>query len=89
MDEYFFKNADSDEILFIHKGSGCCKSMYGTVDFKYGDYVVIPRGTVYKLEFETKSSMLRYFGYKNVRTKVKINEMYNYGYLKGFTIYIL
>jgi homogentisate 1,2-dioxygenase len=53
MVEYFFKNADSDEMLFIHKGSGCCKTMYGTVDFEYGDYVIIPRGTVYKLEFDT------------------------------------
>lgn len=53
MEDYFFKNADSDEMLFIHKGSGRCKTMYGTVDFEYGDYVIIPRGTVYKLEFDT------------------------------------
>ena len=49
MQDYFFKNADSDEMLFIHKGSGRCKTMYGTVDFEYGDYVIIPRGTVYNL----------------------------------------
>ncbi len=60
MDDYFFKNADSDEILFIHKGSGSCKSMYGTVDFEYGDYVVIPRGTVYKLEFETDDNKIMF-----------------------------
>ena len=40
MDDYFFKNADSDEMLFIHKGSGRCKTMYGTVDFEYGDYAI-------------------------------------------------
>jgi homogentisate 1,2-dioxygenase len=49
MEDYFYKNADSDEMLFIHKGSGRCKTMYGTVDFEYGDYVIIPRGVVYKL----------------------------------------
>jgi homogentisate 1,2-dioxygenase len=52
MTSYFYKNADADELLFIHKGSGRCKSMYGTLDFKYGDYVIIPRGTIYRLEFD-------------------------------------
>ena len=33
MNDYFFKNSDADEMLFIHKGSGRCKTMYGTVDF--------------------------------------------------------
>lgn len=51
MEDYFFKNADADELLFIHKGSGIMKSMYGSVDFEYGDYIVIPRGTVYQLKF--------------------------------------
>lgn len=69
MNDYFFKNADSDEILFIHKGSGCCKTMYGTVDFEYGDYVVIPRGTVYKLEFETKENKIMFIeSHSPVRT---------------------
>ena len=60
MKEYFFKNADSDEMLFIHKGSGRCKTMYGTVDFEYGDYVIIPRGTVYQLEFDTSDNKIMF-----------------------------
>lgn len=58
MQDYFFKNADSDEILFIHKGEGVCKTMYGSVDFTYGDYVVIPRGTVYQLKFISKDNRI-------------------------------
>jgi homogentisate 1,2-dioxygenase len=58
MNDYFFKNADADEMLFVHEGSGRLKSMYGTVDFEYGDYLVIPRGTVYQLQFETKNNKL-------------------------------
>lgn len=42
-----------------------------------------------RLEFKTKSELLRFFGYPNVRTRVKMNEKYNYGRLKGFTIYYL
>ncbi len=52
-EEYFFKNADADEMLFIHKGSGNLRTTYGQIEFGYGDYLIIPRGTVYKLEFDS------------------------------------
>ena len=58
MMDYFFKNADADEVIFIHKGKGKLHSMYGEVPFEYGDYVVIPRGTTYKLEFEDADNRL-------------------------------
>ncbi len=57
-DEYFFKNSDADEVIFIHKGKGKLLTMYGNVPFEYGDYVVIPRGTLYKLEFEGSDNRL-------------------------------
>ena len=50
--DYFFKNADADELLFIHYGSGILHTMFGEVPFQPGDYLVIPRGTVYKMEFQ-------------------------------------
>jgi homogentisate 1,2-dioxygenase len=50
MTDYFYKNADSDEIIFIHEGKGLLKTMYGNLTFSYGDYLVIPRGTIYQLE---------------------------------------
>ena len=58
MTDYFFKNADSDEILFVQAGSGTMKSMYGSVAFEYGDYIVIPRGTVYQMMFDTAENHL-------------------------------
>ncbi len=57
---YFYKNADADEMLFVHKGSGKVETMYGTLPFKYGDYIVIPRGTVYKIYFDTPDNKLLY-----------------------------
>jgi len=54
--EYFFKNADADEILFIHEGSGTLHSIYGDLKFSYGDYIVIPRGTIYKISYDTKEN---------------------------------
>jgi homogentisate 1,2-dioxygenase len=58
MTEYFFKNADADEVIFIHQGSGRLRTMYGAVPFDYGDYVVVPRGTVYQLEFDGADNRL-------------------------------
>ena len=51
MKDYVYKNADADEIIFVHEGTGALKTMYGTLDFGYGDYLVIPRGTIYQIEF--------------------------------------
>jgi len=58
MTDYFFKNSDADELIFVHKGEGTLKTMYGSVEFEYGDYLVIPRGTVYQLIFNTKENKL-------------------------------
>lgn len=48
----YYKNADGDEVLFVHDGSGQMESMFGTVSFRAGDYLVVPRGTIYKLTFD-------------------------------------
>ena len=53
-----------------------------------GIKVVAVKGDT-RLEFPNKSALLRHFGYKNIQTRVKINEIYHYGKLKGFTIYYL
>jgi homogentisate 1,2-dioxygenase len=55
---YFFKNADADEMLFVHEGSGVLKTMYGELSFGYGDYLVIPRGTIYQIHFNTEDNRL-------------------------------
>ena len=49
----FYKNADGDECLFIHDGSGQLQSMFGTIHFGPGDYLVIPRGTIYRIVFDS------------------------------------
>ena len=56
--EYFYKNADADEVVFIHEGSGTLKTMYGNIDFGYGDYLVIPRGTIHQIHFATEANRL-------------------------------
>ncbi len=58
MTAYYFKNSDSDEVIFIHEGSGKLKTIYGNINFEYGDYLVIPRGTIYQLEFVNEKNRL-------------------------------
>jgi len=57
-DDYFYKNSDSDELLFIHKGTGKLRTHLGNLDFKYGDYLLIPRGTIYKIDFDDEDNRL-------------------------------
>ena len=56
MTTYFYKNADADEVLFVHKGKGTLKTLVGNIPFSYGDYLVIPRGIIYQMEFETEDN---------------------------------
>ncbi len=56
--DYFFKNADADEILFVHKGSGILRTAFGNIEFEFGDYLVIPRGTIYQIDFDGPDNRL-------------------------------
>ena len=56
--DYFYKNTDSDELIFIHRGTGKLRTMLGNLDFKYGDYLIIPRGVIYKIDFDTDDNRL-------------------------------
>jgi homogentisate 1,2-dioxygenase len=56
--DYFYKNTDSDELIFIHKGSGKLRTLLGNLDFSYGDYLLVPRGIIYKIDFDTEDNRL-------------------------------
>jgi homogentisate 1,2-dioxygenase len=58
MTDYFYKNSQADEVIFIHVGSGKLKTGFGEIKFEYGDYVVVPRGTIYQLEFDSEDNRL-------------------------------
>lgn len=58
--EYFYKNADADEVLFIHRGTGTLRTLMGNIPFEYGDYLIIPRGIIYQIDFDTPDNRLLY-----------------------------
>lgn len=60
LSSYFYKNADADELLFVHKGKGTLRTQLGNIPFEYGDYLLIPRGMIYQIAFETTDNRLLY-----------------------------
>ncbi len=58
--DYFYKNADADEMLFIHKGTGTLRTFLGNIQFEYGDYLIIPRGMIYQIDFDSEDNRILY-----------------------------
>ncbi|AZQ62101.1 homogentisate 1,2-dioxygenase [Flammeovirga pectinis] len=54
----FFKNADGDELIYCYEGRGELYSQFGVLPFKKGDYIVIPRTTIYKVKSSEKCKFL-------------------------------
>lgn len=43
------RNADGDQLLFVHQGAGDLFCDYGRIGFAAGDYLYLPRGTMWRL----------------------------------------
>ncbi|GMQ95816.1 MAG: homogentisate 1,2-dioxygenase [Gammaproteobacteria bacterium] len=56
--DHLARNADGDELLFVHQGSGDLYCDYGHLAFRDGDYILLPRGTMWRLEVSEASSLL-------------------------------
>lgn len=54
---YFIRNADGDEVQFVHAGRGRLETDYGVLSYEPGDYLVIPKGTTYRSLVETGPSL--------------------------------
>ena len=86
MTSYFYKNADADELLFIHEGSGTLKTIYGSLTFGYGDYILVPRGTIYQIEFnDDKNRLLIVESFSAIETPRRYRN--NYGQLEEHSPY--
>lgn len=57
-EDYFYKNADADEMIFVHKGTGTLRTFMGNIAFEPGDYLIVPRGMIYQMRFDTEDNRL-------------------------------
>jgi homogentisate 1,2-dioxygenase len=50
--EVLYVNGSADEVLFVHEGTGVLRSQFGRLRFGRHDYIVIPRGTVSRIDLD-------------------------------------
>lgn len=50
--EGFYRDGEGDEVIFVHEGAGVVETIFGALAYRPGDYVVIPRGTTYRVRME-------------------------------------
>jgi homogentisate 1,2-dioxygenase len=54
--DWFFRNGQGDELYFVHQGKGALESVFGQLPFHEGDFIVVPRGTTYRITLEGKDN---------------------------------
>jgi homogentisate 1,2-dioxygenase len=74
--ESFYRNGDGDEMLFIHHGSGKLETMFGTLNYRPGDYLVIPIGTIYRLRPDSETKILFVESYSQITTPRRYRNEY-------------
>jgi homogentisate 1,2-dioxygenase len=47
--QFFYRNGEGDELIFVHRGEGTLETTFGTLSYRAHDYIVIPRGTTYRM----------------------------------------
>jgi homogentisate 1,2-dioxygenase len=53
---FYYRNADGDELIFVHRGKGTVETDFGPMTFEPGDYLVLPRAVTYRIMPETKDN---------------------------------
>jgi homogentisate 1,2-dioxygenase len=53
-DDFFYRNAQGDEIVYVAEGGGVLESQLGDIEFRQGDYVIVPRGILHRFRFATR-----------------------------------
>ncbi|MDB5480883.1 MAG: hmgA [Caulobacteraceae bacterium] len=57
-DGRLFRNSDGDDLIFVHHGEGDFFCDYGHLTYRSGDYIVIPRGTMWRIETKVPNEFL-------------------------------
>jgi homogentisate 1,2-dioxygenase len=55
---FYYRNADGDELIFVHRGEGVIETDFGPLRYEKGDYINLPRTVTYRLVPETRDNFL-------------------------------
>jgi homogentisate 1,2-dioxygenase len=53
---FYYRNADGDELYFVHRGEGTIETDFGPLTFEKGDYIIIPRAVTYRVVPKTRDN---------------------------------
>src|ERR1700712_1304719 len=76
--EGFHRNGEGDEVVYVHRGAGVLRTVFGPVPFRERDYVVIPRGTTYR--FEPDPGLEQFWICFHTPGEIETPERYRNGY---------
>ncbi|MEI5909016.1 homogentisate 1,2-dioxygenase [Bacillus spongiae] len=74
--ENYYRNGDGDEMLFVHYGSGKVETMFGTITYRKGDYIVIPIGTIYRVLPDEETKLLIIESFSQITTPRRYRNEY-------------
>ncbi|MGA2011957.1 MAG: homogentisate 1,2-dioxygenase [Solirubrobacteraceae bacterium] len=74
--EYFFRNGEGDELIFVHEGRGALETTFGTLDYREHDYIVIPRGTTYRFRPDGEQRWLTFHTPGEIETPHRYRNRY-------------
>jgi homogentisate 1,2-dioxygenase len=58
-DEFFYRNAQADELVYVSKGTGILETVFGNLEYGEGDYLVIHRGILHRYRINPKSEQTK------------------------------
>ncbi len=74
--DYHYRNGQGDELIFVHEGEGRIESLFGTLPFRRGDYLVIPIGTTWRMETSGPARLLVFEMNGNIETPRRYRNEY-------------
>ena len=75
-EDYFYRNGEGDEVIFVHEGEGVVETIFGDAPYRQHDYVVIPRGTTYRFRFDTEQRWLTFYTPGEIETPNRYRNRY-------------
>jgi homogentisate 1,2-dioxygenase len=74
--DYFHRDGEGDEVIFVHEGEGVLETVFGTLPYRQHDYVVIPRGTTYRFRFDSPQKWLTFYTPGEIETPNRYRNRY-------------
>ena len=73
---YFYRSGHFDELFYVQYGSGEIMTSFGNMEYNKGDYIVIPKGVIWKIKYSEKTKMLIIESSSSIQTPKKFRNKF-------------